>query len=397
MPDPEMAEFAGEIQKLAEGGSFDPFTLLAGETKFHSAFLAPFSPSLKKSIVQFCADGSGPLVDVVKVFQRDGLGAAEAALAAKRMFESAQGMLVAVLGGDHGLSTIPQLHFGHLEEGFCEHAVKSCGDKFPNRPALTAALADLRAKLAGGTVWPGLIAGPGAGGNVAGYWQKLGEEVVLSLDQGMGPGHERLRDLAHWVGAAIAVSGRTPDDAGTVVVARCHLIAGESEPAAAHLDRLLREDADADALAELVVHLADAAIREGRPEPTLAWLERFLPKFEGLFGKCYELRLATFKLHTAAAAPAAKLLAAAAALIQANRKSARQDLTREPIWRVVAEPGPLLDTNAAAAAIGRSSTFIAKRLEQGTIPSHRQGDQVRIPAAALAAWKAVMDEHKLLE
>jgi hypothetical protein len=96
-------------------------------------------------------------------------------------------------------------------------------------------------------------------------------------------------------------------------------------------------------------------------------------------------------------------LGGAAALFAANRKSARQDLAREPIWRVVVrQPGVLLDTTQAAAVVGRSTTFLAKRLENRTIPYHRtndgvQGEQIRVPEQALVAWKAVIDEYKLLD
>jgi hypothetical protein len=92
------------------------------------------------------------------------------------------------------------------------------------------------------------------------------------------------------------------------------------------------------------------------------------------------------------------LLPAAAALLAADRKSGRHELTREPIWRVTVEdPGELLETAAAADLVGRSPAFIAKRLEQGTIPTQRLEDQVRLPRQALLAWKAVMDAHKLLD
>lgn len=407
MSDPQdLSAFAGEIDKLARGGNFDPFSLLAGESRFHSVFLAPFSPSLKDAIARFLADGTGPLVEVVKSFQQQGVAAAEAQQQARQMFSAAQGMLVVVMAGDHGLATIPQLNFGHLEEAYCEHALKACGERFPGKEGLAAALADLRAKARGGTAWPALIAGPDAGGNLLGYWLDIGVRLVEGLEEGLAPaagGIERLRDLAHWVGAAVTATGRELDEDAAVIVARCHLVAGESQAGAARLDRLLGEDADSDALAELAAHLADAAVKQGHPQTAAAWLEHFVPRFEAFFGTCYELRLAALKLLAAAAAPGEALLAAAARLFAANRKSARQDLTREPIWRVaVADPGPLLETAAAAELIGRSPAFLAKRLEQGTIPFYRlavagHSDQLRLPERALRAWKAVMDAHQLLD
>ena len=113
-PADDMSAFAGEIQKMAQSGSFNPFSLIAGETRFHSVFLAPFSPTLREHIGRFLADGTGPLEDVAKSLQQQGASAVEAQTQARNMFAAAQGMLVVVMAGDHGLSTIPQLNFGHL-------------------------------------------------------------------------------------------------------------------------------------------------------------------------------------------------------------------------------------------------------------------------------------------
>jgi hypothetical protein len=405
-PADDMSAFAGEIQKMAQSGSFNPFSLIAGETRFHSVFLAPFSPTLREHIARFLADGTGPLEDVAKSLQQQGASAVDAQAQARQMFSAAQGMLVVVMAGDHGLSTIPQLNFGHLEDGYCDHAVQACGANFPAAQELRAALNDLKAKAMGGTGWPGLIAGPGAGSKLDTYWLGLAAMLVEGLDEGFaalgGAGFERIRDLAHWIGAGVHDSSKNLDEDAAVLTARCHLVAGEAEAAAGCLDHLLNEDADADALAELVVHLSDAAIRQGIPVPAAAWLDTFIPKFEQLFGTCYELRIARFKLLAAAAVATERLLDAAKQLFAANKKSARQDLTREPIWRVVVAPGTTLETSAAAEAIGKPVLFVAKRLEQGTIPFHRhvvagQPDQVRIPEAALKAWLAVMQAHKLLD
>ncbi len=402
----DMSAFAGEIQKMAQSGSFNPFSLIAGETRFHSVFLAPFSPTLRSHIAQFLADGTGPLEDVAKSLQSQGASALDAQIQARQMFAAAQGMLVVVMGGDHGLSTIPQLNFGHLEDGYCDHAVLACGANFTAGKELRAALSELKAKAMGSTGWPGLIAGPGAGSKVDAYWLGLAALLVEGMDEGFaslsGAGFERVRDLAHWIGAGVHDSSKKLDEDAAVLTARCHLVAGEAEAAAGCLDHLLSEDADADALAELVVHLSDAAIRQGIPVPAAAWLDTFIPKFEKLFGTCYELRIARFKLMAAAAVPTERLLDAANQLFAANKKSARQDLTREPIWRVVVAPGTTLETGAAAEAIGKPVTFVAKRLEQGTIPFHRlivagQPDHVRIPEAALKSWLAVMQAHKLLD
>ncbi len=402
----DMTAFAGEIQKLAQSGGFNPFSMLAGESRFHSVFLAPFSTSLRQHITQFLADGSGPLADVAQTLQQQGATPAEAQQQARDMFTHAQGMLIVVLGGDHGLTTIPQLNFGHLEDSYLDHAIAACGEKFAAKNELKSSLIDLRNKAMGKTGWPGLIAGPSAGSNISAYWLSLAASLIEGMDEGMlslaGAGIERLRDLAHWIGSAMRDLGKSLDEDEAVLCARCHLIAGEAEAAANCLDQLLHEDADADSLAELVVHLSDTAIRTNIPVPAAAWLETFVPRFESMFGKCYELRIARFKLLAAAAAPQEHILSAAELLFAANKKSARQDLTREPIWRVVVDPGVLLETAAAATVIDRSPAFVAKRLEQGTIPFYRstvagQPDQIRSPEAALRSWYAVMQAHKLLD
>ena len=72
------------LAKLAESGSFNPFSLIAGENRFHSLFLAPFSPALSQSIARFLADGTGPLEDVVRIFQGKGAAPADALQQARR-------------------------------------------------------------------------------------------------------------------------------------------------------------------------------------------------------------------------------------------------------------------------------------------------------------------------
>jgi hypothetical protein len=401
----DLAALTGDISRLAQTGSFNPFALIAGEDRFHSLFLAPFSPTLQEGITRFIADGSGSLAEVVKVFQANGASAAEAQESARRMFTAARAMLVVVMAGDHGVATIPQLFFGSLDDGFCAHALKACGERFKAGAELTAALHQLRARMQAGVAWPQAVAGPRAQGGGQAYWSELARLLIGGIDGGMLPpgSLERLRDLAHWAAAAMHALPPGTQGGEGALQARLLLIAGEEQGALAALDRLLGAEADADALAELAVHLADAALARSEVQAAGSWLTAFTPRFEALFGTSYELRLAAFRLLAGAASPAGALLAGAASLLAANRKSARQDLTREPIWRVVtATPGRLLDTTEAAALIGRSTTFLAKRLENRTIPWHRNAEaaapeQLRLPEQALLAWKAVMDEHKLLD
>jgi hypothetical protein len=402
----DMSSFASEIQKMAQTGGFNPFALLAGESHFHSVFLAPFSPSLREHIARFLHDGTGPLADVTQTLQQQGATPAEAQQQARDMFQAAQGMLVVVMASDHGVTTIPQLNFGHLEPSYCEHALRACGEQFTAKQELTDSLKELHDKAIKRTTWPELVAGPGCDNDVKSYWLELADLIVHGMDDGMlslaGGGIERLRDLAHWVASAVHDARYALDEDETVAVARCHLLANQPEAAAARLDQLLHADADADAVAELVIHVSDAAIRTSMPIPAAQWLLAFTPRFEKLFGTCYELRLARVKLLAAAGVNADELLPAVRDLVSANKKSARQDVTREPIWRVVVNPGELIDTTAAAAHINRSPTFIAKRLEQGTIPFHResqagQTDHIRIPQQALSAWFAALNEFKFLD
>src|SRR4051812_25428519 len=109
MPGDETPEMmARELEGLLKGGGLDPAALLAGEWRFHSAFLAPFTPSFAEARRLFLADGSGPLAGTVEQLHHQGLAPAEAAATARRLMEAAQGLCVAVLAADHGVATVPQ-------------------------------------------------------------------------------------------------------------------------------------------------------------------------------------------------------------------------------------------------------------------------------------------------
>ncbi len=405
MPDPNLGDlgaFADDVQKMATQGGFDPFAMFASTMSFHSVFLAPFSPSLAGAIAQFLADGTGPLLRSIDAFRAQGMPEDAARMRAREMFAAAKGMCVVVLSGDSRLNTIPQLFFGHLEDGWRAHVVEACGKDFPGKEALRQALGDLAAKAAGGTSWPALTAGPDAGSNVLTYWLELASGVVASLDEGLLPtGADRLGDLGHWIGVAVALlaaQGKTIDVDDLAAVARCRLLAGEWREAGALIEAAVAAGLQDEELVDLIGHFATAAARANDALDAAEWLEARIAPLEETTGRCYDLTRALFTIQAAAQAPTDRLLATAALMLARDKKSFRHDLTREPVWAVRAgEPGDLLDTAAAATAIGRSATFVSKRLEQGTIPSYRQGEQVRIPARALASWKALMDAHKLLE
>ena len=393
------AELAGEIQKLTSQGQFNPFALFAGETHFHSIFLAPFSPALSAARERFLADGTGPLAHIAELFQKQGASPAEAMQSARSMFAAAEGMCVVVQRNDQGLDTIPQLFFGHLEDAYLEQVVGLCGENFPDPPALRAALAELRRRALAKVSFPGLHAG--AEDDSQAYWRGLADDLVAGLDGGLAhPAPERLRDLAAWIAAAHAaleLMGATLDSAALPPVLRCQALAGEVEPAFARIVRGLGTIKEED-LILILTQLGDVAIARGCAPAAAVWWQRQLPALLAAYPASYDLLLAHFKVLAAAQVEPLALVAAADALVKANRKNARHDLGREPIWRVAAEdPGELLDTAQAAELVGRSPAFIAKRLEAGTIPAHRQGEQLRIPKRGLLAWKAVVDAHRLLD
>lgn len=393
-------QFAAEVQKLSSNGQFDPFSLLAGESTWHSVFLAPFSPSLTEARHRFLADGSGPLAAVVQQFQQGGADATAAAQNARAVFEHAQGMCVVVLVGDRGIDTIPQLFFGHLEDAYRQQVVQLCGDNFAHGEAVRKALNTLQQRAQAGATWPALHAG-GLADTVA-YWSSLAHTLIAGIDGGMtGTAIDRLRDLAYWIDAATRLctqAGKAVPAAHQPAVLRVRALAGDPAAAFAGLNAVLATIDDEEALVTLVLQLGDAAIMQGKAADAAAWHSAATAALEQRFPRFYELRLARFKVLAGQGTDGSGIAAAADALVEAHRKNARHDLSREPLWRVTtSDPGELIDTAQAAELVGRSPSFIAKRLEQGTIPLHRQGDQVRLPKTALLAWKAVMDKHKLLE
>jgi len=415
VPDPDdMSAFAGEIQRLAAQGDFNPFALLSGKTSFHSVFLAPLTLTLIDGIKRFLADGDGPLASAVQSLQAQGLDAAAAREHARRMFQHAQGMCVAVLTADTGVVTVPQLFYGNLDQAWRDHAVQSVATAIPEKDGFSHALSSLAQQAANGRRWPALIAGPEAVPDAAGaanatlaYWLELAAAVVAS-----GPGSvlagppERLADLAFWAGSAVIdlmTTGAAVEADDLAAVVRCLLIGNAHAPAANALAALAQfpDAVDAEELGELCQAYVDACLRARLPAAGAAWFAANRERMEKAGAPGYDLALMHLRCLAAAAAPAAELLAVAAVMFKHDKKSARNDLMREPLWAVLTDdPGdlldPLLDTAAAAELIGRSTSFIVKRLDQGSIPTVRRDGQLRLPKSALRAWKAVMDAHGLL-
>ena len=385
---------------------FDPLKmmteLMTGEVRLHSIFIAPFTPSFAAARQQYLTDGTGPLTIIADELARQ--GAPEPPVAARAMLTAAKGMAVVVLALDHGVATVPQLFFGHLGADVRQQMVAACGEKFPAGPALEQVLIELEARL-GVDHWPALVAGPAQAGDLPSYWLELSAALLEGTEggfAGFSGGRERLTDLAWWISQGIFmthVDTAVPADDLDLLV-RCLLLAGDPEGAGQGINALVRSGgADEEGVIELLNAFVDGAIGAGQAQAAGAWLAGVRAEWDELLGGLYDLPLALFRLQAAAGVGPDILVPTARLLSKADRKAARNDLTKEPIWLVVAaDPGDLLDTSAAAERIGRSTSFIAKRLEAKTIPTHRaEGGQVRIPLRALDAWKAVMDELKLLD
>lgn len=401
--DGDVQGFARELQQAATSGGFDPFSMLSGQRRFHSVFLAPPSPALDAAVRRFLEDGDGPLAGIVEQIKSQGVEPAEAAARARALFQAAQGMLVVVLADDQGLLTIPQLFFGRLDDDSLDQAVKLCGDDFPDRDGLRGALIGLRSLAGRGATWPALFGGVQVPDRPLAYWEDLGERLIGGIDEGLfAAAPERLADLAHWTAKALGDAGAQAELDGDqlLVAARCHLLAGEIDPACTALARLLADyEPEDEQLAVAVEQLAQAAIARHRPERALRFFTEQAEALDGILGGIYELALPRFKVTAASMADAARLIAAAEGLQRADRKAFKHDLNREPLWRcAVEDPGEVLDTGEAADLLDRSITFVAKRLEQGTIPFHRSAQgELRIPKQALLNWKAMMDHFQLLD
>ncbi len=408
MPDP--TDLAAAFDRLMTPGGAgekapDPLALMAGlmtgTARFHSVFLAPFTPGFAAARAQYLADGSGALIAVAEELARQ--GAPEPAVAARAMLAAAQGMCVVVLALDHGVATVPQLFFGHLPPEIRSQMVAAVGAGITGGVTLAAALAELAEQLAT-SPWPLLVAGPAVDPtDHGGYWLELAAALLAGLNAGLpglgGPGQERLTDLATWVaqGVISARAGGEIDSDDLDLLIRIQLLAGQPEAAGQGLDVLIRSgELDAEQVSELLTGFVDGAIRAGQTPGATRWLAGCCAAWQTVLPGSYDLPLALLRLQIAAGLGAEDLLPTARLLLAADRKAARNDLTKEPIWEVHADPGEVLDTAAAATAIDRSTTFVVKRLAAGTLPWCRRDEQLRLPRRTLAGWSAIMQEFALL-
>jgi len=398
LPD-DSAAFGNQMQEALSSGGFNPFALLSGEKRFQAVFIAPFSPALERAIADYLERGAGPLQTIGKQFERDGVSGEEAAGRARALFAAAQGVCVVVLADNQGPLSVPQLFFGAIDEAYRKQTVELCGKDFGDRDAVAAAMLGLQRLQERGARWPDcFVAGDGAEDRGR-FWTGLARLLVHGLDEGLlGGGAERIADLAHWIARALGEIG-TADGEQLWLRARCQLAAGAVAEAAASTETLLRDfEVEDEALAVLLERLVDTAIARRGIAAVLRLLDAQRARMDEVLGGCYELALPRFKARVAAMAPVADLIAAAEELRSADRKSFRHDLNREPLWRIaVEEPGELLDTLAAAELLDRSTNFVAKRLEQGSIPHWHDGDQLHIPKTALEHWRTLMERFELLD
>lgn len=391
----DTTQMANELSGLLKAGASDPLSLLAGGWSFHSCFLAPFSPSFAAAREQFLVDGGGPLSATVDQLRHQGLSAAEAAETARRLMQAATGLCVAVVAGEHGVAPVPQPFFGHLAPEWRQGAVQVMAEAY--RAPFAAALAELERLSNRG--WPRMVAGPALkGDDPRGYWIELAHGTAAALDLAGMRGDARLGDLGHWcAGAVAALHADDLDAEDHAAVCRCHLVAGEPAAACAAIAACAAADGG-ETVVELLDLLATVTAGRGGDPGVAAWLAGPGAELAGRLGFPYDAALARVRVLAAAGVDAEALRPAVDALVAADRKLARQALTREPLWQVTAaEPGELLDTVAAAELVGRSPAAMAKRLEARTIPCHEHDGQVRLPRRALAAWQQVMAAHGLLD
>lgn len=388
------ADMARELEGMIRGGTLDPSLLLAGQWRFHSVFVAPFTPSFEKARSQFLADGSGPLAGTVEQLMAQGLKPEDAVSAARKLMESAQGLCVTVLAGDHGVSTVPQPFYGHISAEWVDGASRVTGPRF--QAAVAAALESL---ASGSPAWPNCVAGPAlVDGDIRGYWLELAHGAASVVELSGARIDSRLADLGLWVLSAVTSlgpEGLDGDDHAALV--RCALAAGNPVAACSGIEAAVAAG-NQDGLVEMLDSLAIATCSKGGIAEVEAWLAGPGAALAAAAGCAYDGALARLRVVAAAGAGDDRLRPAVDALFAADRKLARQALTREPVWEVVAaDPGELVDTAAAADLIGRSPAFVSKRLEAGTIPYHAADGLIRLPKRALLAWKAALDANKALD
>ena len=397
----EVKQFAQQFQQATGVGGFNPMSLITGQREWHSIFLAPFTPSLTRAIEEYLRTGEGPLVATVEsMAKQSGKSAEEAATQARQIFANATGMLVVVLADDQGLSTIPQLFFGHLEPDYCASIVESCGPALPEQELLGDAIERLKQLSAEGKSWPDLLISAEDHDAPIDYFEDLLDRLIVSMDEGLLIGGAApLRDLAYWAAAGLRQLSDELDGDQLYACARALTLAGEVMPACECTIAMMADyEPDGDDIATLLEAMLKAALGERETAVFRAMLRHTTPDCDAILPNSYEVARVRFQAAVADQAPSQELITLAERLQVADKRSFRHDLGREPMWQVaVAEPGELFDTHAAADYLDRSIHFVAKRLENASIPCWADGDQLRIPKNSLDAWRMVMEHFQLLE
>ena len=191
MPDPDLDDPLALIQGL-----------MAGESRVVAVFLAPLTPTLESGIERFLADGSGPLAGIPAALKAQ--GAPEPERQARDLVASARGLLVTVLGHDHGVTAVPQFFHGSLPPAAIAHACAAVGRA--EDAALRIALEQVAGML-GQRQFPQLIAGPGIDDVRAAWWDLAAGCIAASEAMALGTVRERQQDLAWCIGAALAALG----------------------------------------------------------------------------------------------------------------------------------------------------------------------------------------------
>ncbi|HAT09567.1 MAG TPA: hypothetical protein DCS97_03005, partial [Planctomycetes bacterium] len=293
MPD-DAAQIASELSGLLKAGAADPLSLLAGEWRFHACFLAPFSPAFAESRRQFLIDGGGPLSATVEQLRHQGLSASEATETARKLIESATGLCVAVVAGDHGVASIPQPFFGHISPEWRQGAAQVLAE--PYRTPFAGALAALEAQS--DRNWPRLVAGPAVkDGDLVNFWLELAHGVAEASELAGLREDARQADLGHWTAEAVAIlAGADELDAEDhAALCRCRLVAGDFAAATSELAACAAAGGEAEAV-ELLDHLASTVCRAGGPPEVAAWLAE--PP-AALAGSAYDVAFARVRILAA--------------------------------------------------------------------------------------------------
>ncbi|NRA40345.1 MAG: helix-turn-helix domain-containing protein [Planctomycetes bacterium] len=410
----------GDLEGFAQqmqGGGFDPMAMFQGTSQVHSLFVAVMSPQFEAAKAEFLRSGGGELAALQQQLQEQGVEPSQAQIQSQNILNACQAMLVIVRSNDQGLQPQSHMFFGALDDAYLSHVAATQGE---DSEQISGLLQSLRNKMtAQGSMQMQQFyvtldqqpddqesADESAQDCAREYWTELAEKLIESLDEGIMPGqHERLSDLAFWIMGSLPACVIANDDDDDLdgdellLLARCALIAGNLPQATGHLDALLE---DYEPEAEQLMPLLEALSHSGMVHACGAEIEQSFATHANaiadICGDIYEIALWRFQLLASAGVGSELLVPAAQRMFDADKGSFRHDLNKEPLWIVRTPPsGKSLDTADAADLLDRSLNFMGKRIDNGTIPSYRDGEDVTIPEVALKAWQEIAQKFKLLD